>query len=205
MIITGCEKFSAVKHGKWLDVRCEVKCSNCGEEYSDEIFLMRGNINYCPNCGAKMDGDKYDYKEDTSMENKQLIIIVGGEVEAEKKKVIDEIVENSDTAFLKIINQEANCHPKKQSLSAENFAKTIAVKKQNAIMTTNSFHFLEAFLFYLQKYGVYENIEFYLVKDGKSSISYASYDIMKNLSQPIYDLADEKFAYEPDSENGKIL
>ncbi len=54
MIVTGCEKFSAVKHGKWLDVRCEVKCSNCGEEYSDEIFLMRGNINYCPNCGAEM-------------------------------------------------------------------------------------------------------------------------------------------------------
>lgn len=45
-----------VKHSKWLDVRCEVKCSCCGETYSDEIFLMRGEINYCPNCGAKMDG-----------------------------------------------------------------------------------------------------------------------------------------------------
>ncbi len=44
-----------VKHGKWLDVCCAVKCSNCGEEYSDEIFLMRGNINYCPNCGAEME------------------------------------------------------------------------------------------------------------------------------------------------------
>jgi len=46
-----------VKHGKWIDRRCDIECSSCGEEYSDEIFLMRGKINYCPNCGAKMDGD----------------------------------------------------------------------------------------------------------------------------------------------------
>ena len=45
-----------VKHGEWIDVCCEIKCSCCGETYSDEIFLMRGEINYCPNCGAKMAG-----------------------------------------------------------------------------------------------------------------------------------------------------
>lgn len=49
-------KAEPVRHGKWNDVCCAVKCSKCHEEYSDEIFLMRGNINYCPNCGAKMDG-----------------------------------------------------------------------------------------------------------------------------------------------------
>lgn len=44
-----------VKYGKWIDLCCAVQCSNCHEEYSDEIFLMRGNINYCPNCGARME------------------------------------------------------------------------------------------------------------------------------------------------------
>lgn len=46
-----------VRHGKWLlDGCCEIQCSCCDETYSDEIFMMRGGINYCPNCGAKMDG-----------------------------------------------------------------------------------------------------------------------------------------------------
>ena len=60
-----------VKHGKWKlnSYYCDenncfditVSCSKCGKEYcretvadvqdSDEMF------NYCPNCGAKMDGE----------------------------------------------------------------------------------------------------------------------------------------------------
>lgn len=46
-----------VKHGEWLDVCCAVKCSCCDETYNDEIFLMRGKINYCPNCGSKLENN----------------------------------------------------------------------------------------------------------------------------------------------------
>lgn len=48
-----------VKHGRWIDDRTDIVCSNCGTEYSDEIVFMNRNcksedLNYCPNCGAKM-------------------------------------------------------------------------------------------------------------------------------------------------------
>ena len=43
-----------VVHGRWIEYRCllikENICSNCKEFY-------RQAHNYCPNCGAKMDGD----------------------------------------------------------------------------------------------------------------------------------------------------
>ena len=53
-----------VKHGRWEWYKSPVclsgdiyyRCSVCGE--SDPWQLTtRGNANYCPNCGAKMDGD----------------------------------------------------------------------------------------------------------------------------------------------------
>lgn len=52
-----------VKHGKWMLVSDDDQyegwyfCSRCKEEYfsssGDEIMLP----NFCPNCGAKMDGE----------------------------------------------------------------------------------------------------------------------------------------------------
>lgn len=40
-----------VVHGRWID---EV-CSECGQ------YVYRGDArNYCPNCGAKMDGERRD-------------------------------------------------------------------------------------------------------------------------------------------------
>lgn len=56
-----------VKHGKWIEdtVGCGnpfdpykedymdvIKCSKCGTYYGIE-----GRTNYCPNCGARMDGE----------------------------------------------------------------------------------------------------------------------------------------------------
>lgn len=47
-----------VVHGRWLDGRCTV----CGWEEPDEVgydgyeFSPWEHTNYCPNCGAKMDG-----------------------------------------------------------------------------------------------------------------------------------------------------
>lgn len=48
-----------VKHGRWLKTNDDTmkRCSEC-----DVIHLIaqypHGNANYCPNCGAKMDGDE---------------------------------------------------------------------------------------------------------------------------------------------------
>lgn len=49
-------KHSVEECVKILLDKCTVTNQNCNEEYSDEIFLMGKNINYCPNCGAKMYG-----------------------------------------------------------------------------------------------------------------------------------------------------
>lgn len=52
-----------VVHGRWIHSRYEdcseqfelVKCSQCNHEAYATAFYVRGG-NYCPNCGAKMDG-----------------------------------------------------------------------------------------------------------------------------------------------------
>ena len=77
MVITSCNKFlpvevEPVKHGKWsllkktatwktiFPYQCEISCSVCGygtiacDEQSKNDWLV--DMNFCPNCGAKMDG-----------------------------------------------------------------------------------------------------------------------------------------------------
>ena len=52
-----------VVHAQWIHSRYEdcseqfeiVKCSHCNHEAYAMAFYVRGG-NYCPNCGAKMDG-----------------------------------------------------------------------------------------------------------------------------------------------------
>lgn len=52
-----------VVHGRWIHSRYEdcseqfelVKCSQCNHEAYAMAFYVRGG-NYCPNCGAKMNG-----------------------------------------------------------------------------------------------------------------------------------------------------
>lgn len=52
-----------VVHGRWEiktdDYDCEyAKCSVCGEEFYDaNEDTIDITFNYCPNCGARMDGD----------------------------------------------------------------------------------------------------------------------------------------------------
>lgn len=41
-----------VRHGKWAVTHIYIKCSECGESFP----LIPQN--YCPNCGARMDGDR---------------------------------------------------------------------------------------------------------------------------------------------------
>ena len=47
-----------VKHGRWENTSTpnQLKCSNC-EIIHFIAQYPHGEINYCPNCGARMDGD----------------------------------------------------------------------------------------------------------------------------------------------------
>ena len=49
-------KRDAVKHGRWITTAYKPfvysKCSLCGHRVT-----IDGESNYCPNCGARMDGD----------------------------------------------------------------------------------------------------------------------------------------------------
>ena len=55
-------KRDAVKHGRWMRARkpitANMECSVCHKEY------LLSDHNYCPNCGAKMDGDWNERKAD---------------------------------------------------------------------------------------------------------------------------------------------
>ena len=53
-----CERYSEpVRHGDWVyDHWCEFKCSECGEPSNSKPY--KGKENFCPNCGAKMDGNE---------------------------------------------------------------------------------------------------------------------------------------------------
>lgn len=46
-----------VRHGKWIEeLGMNEKCSVCGKHFPLLDFVGRPfDINYCPNCGAKMD------------------------------------------------------------------------------------------------------------------------------------------------------
>lgn len=55
-----------IVHGRWIDDRTDIMCNVCNARYKDEIvFMIDASVNgkrydrmkYCPNCGAKMDGD----------------------------------------------------------------------------------------------------------------------------------------------------
>ena len=43
-----------VVHGRW---ECGCQCSVCGDRHGPYNSRHRPYYNYCPNCGAKMDGE----------------------------------------------------------------------------------------------------------------------------------------------------
>ena len=50
-----------VVHGRWIEIEdswgdCHYQCTECGEEWNlDAGTPAENNMNYCPNCGAKLD------------------------------------------------------------------------------------------------------------------------------------------------------
>ena len=48
-----------VTHGRWEKAEYHgfLRCSECKDVYIDDTWVADGKWNYCPNCGAKMDGD----------------------------------------------------------------------------------------------------------------------------------------------------
>ena len=48
-----------VVHGRWEKAEYHgfLRCARCKDVYINEEWLEDGKWNYCPNCGAKMDGD----------------------------------------------------------------------------------------------------------------------------------------------------
>ena len=58
-----------VVHGRWKlygnddNCGCSYFCSNCHNSFDEDWFYVQGQyrqFNYCPNCGAKMDGERKD-------------------------------------------------------------------------------------------------------------------------------------------------
>ena len=47
-----------VVHGRWEKAEYYgwIRCDKCKDVYLEEGYLGNGKWNYCPNCGAKMDG-----------------------------------------------------------------------------------------------------------------------------------------------------
>ena len=52
-----------VKHGRWENTNTpnQLRCSNC-EIIHFIVQYPHGEINYCPNCGIRMDGKDYEEK-----------------------------------------------------------------------------------------------------------------------------------------------
>lgn len=50
-----------VKHGHWIEItQHHTQCSCCEVTCLIAVYPISAHANYCPNCGAKMDGDNHD-------------------------------------------------------------------------------------------------------------------------------------------------
>lgn len=52
-----------VRHGRWIGGEIG-KCSACGHKGCSSDIWNTGDVMFCPNCGAKMDGEDGDSHDD---------------------------------------------------------------------------------------------------------------------------------------------
>ena len=57
---------AAIVHGRWEEAISNgyLCCSNCEDVYIYAEWLEDGKWSYCPNCGAKMEGNANAQKDD---------------------------------------------------------------------------------------------------------------------------------------------
>ena len=58
-----------VKHGTWENTNTpnQLRCSNC-EIIHFIVQYPHGEINYCPNCGTRMDGKDYEENDERAIQ-----------------------------------------------------------------------------------------------------------------------------------------
>lgn len=128
------------------------------------------------------------------------ICVMVGNDEAVKSAVIRRIqnknmtMPSAERVWI-VENPENNLHPEMQTEYTEMYVE-MAEDHGKMLVTTNSFHFLEAFIFFMQQNEVYDTAGFYTVQNGKVLYSSNPHDAYENLSQPSYDLAEMKIEYE---------
>lgn len=49
-----------IKHAKWIEYKYKLECSNCNTLIDIDDVPKKICLNYCPNCGAKMDSERND-------------------------------------------------------------------------------------------------------------------------------------------------
>ena len=57
--VPAADDVAPVRHGEWASEETAVTCTACGRSYDTDFEIKRNVIlsfDYCPNCGAKMDG-----------------------------------------------------------------------------------------------------------------------------------------------------
>lgn len=54
--ITPTADVAPIKRGHWVDDAGALRCSECGVSFPD-LHPLYENAAYCPNCGARMDGE----------------------------------------------------------------------------------------------------------------------------------------------------
>ncbi len=131
------------------------------------------------------------------------ICVVCGDDKKGKSEIVAHIKKynlSKDTAetdkILMLENPENNLHPAEQTVYAEMYVEILKERNGKMLLITNSFHYLEAFVFFIEKHGIRQSARFYTIHNGEISESSEPYDAMASLSQPSFDLTDMKFEFE---------
>lgn len=113
-------------------------------------------------------------------------------------------LKNKDVLILD--EPEIHLHPEWQLVYAELIVLLQKTFDLTVLLVTHSFHFLEALNFFMYKYNITHRGNFYTTQQSKngfiiSETDNALQDLMKNLSEPSFKLADWKFELEMEQNN----